>query len=440
MAVNCASMPTVIELNNLSKVYKLYERPRDRLVEALSPWGQKRHKQFSALKNVSFSVNPGEVVGVIGKNGSGKSTLLKIITGVLSPTLGRAHVDGKIAALLELGAGFHPELTGLENIFLNGTMMGFSRAQMQNRLNDIVTFADIGDFIRQPVKTYSSGMFVRLAFATAINVNPDILIVDEALSVGDMFFQLKCYKKFEEFRTAGKTILFVTHDMGSILKYCNRAIVLNEGEKIGEGFPRDMVDLYKKVLVNAHTIKEDRNIVSTNRNLGNDRKPENLWKSQFNIDGQAQTYGNGNVNIIDFGLFNAEGELDSTLEKGKVWILKLRFEFNKEVVNPIFAFTLKDRKGTELTGTNTFFEGHEVSKVIAGEIVEVAFEQEMHLQSGQYFLSLGCTSINPFGELEVHQRMYDVLQFDVISHKNTVGIFDLNSKVSIIINSAEMDC
>lgn len=220
-----------IEISNITKVYKLYNKPSDRLKETFSIRKKILHRDFLALKNVSFDVYEGEILGIIGKNGSGKSTILKIITNVLTPTNGTAKINGKIAALLELGAGFNMEYTGIENIYLNGQMIGFSKEEMDEKLEDIVNFADIGEHIYQPVKTYSSGMFARLAFSVAISVDPDILIVDEALSVGDVFFQNKCYRKFEDFRRRGKTILFVTHDMGSVIKYCNRAILLNAGEK-----------------------------------------------------------------------------------------------------------------------------------------------------------------------------------------------------------------
>lgn len=238
----------MIVVDDVSKIYNLYNNPGDRLKEALFS-KKSRHKEFKALDHVSFEVNKGEILGIIGKNGSGKSTILKIITNVLSPSAGTCQVNGKIAALLELGAGFNQEYTGIENIYLNGQMIGYSREEMDEKLQDIIDFADIGEHINQPVKTYSSGMFARLAFSVAISVDPDILIVDEALSVGDVFFQNKCYKRFEDFRNRGKTILFVTHDMGSIIKYCDRAILLNAGRKISEGNPQEIVDLYKRVMV-----------------------------------------------------------------------------------------------------------------------------------------------------------------------------------------------
>lgn len=246
-----------ISINHLSKMYKLYDKPMDRLKESLGLSKKKRYKEHYALRDVSFQVGKGETVGIIGTNGSGKSTILKIITGVLNQTSGDVQVNGRISALLELGAGFNMEYSGIENVYLNGTMIGFSREEIDSKLDDILSFADIGDFVYQPVKTYSSGMFVRLAFAVAININPEILIVDEALSVGDVFFQSKCYHKFEEFKKMGKTILFVSHDLSSIAKYCDRVILLNQGEKISEGSPKEMVDLYKQLLVHQGDVEKE---------------------------------------------------------------------------------------------------------------------------------------------------------------------------------------
>ena len=239
-----------IHVDRVSKVYKLYRRNRDRLIESLGLTKKKLSTPHYALKDVSLDIYKGETVGIIGTNGSGKSTILKIITGVLHETSGTVQVNGRISALLELGAGFNMEYNGIENIYLNGTMIGFSEKEIDEKLQDILDFADIGDFVYQPVKTYSSGMFVRLAFALNINVEPEILIVDEALSVGDVFFQAKCYRKMEEIKQRGTTILMVTHDMGSIIKYCDKVVLLNKGEFIAEGEPGHMVDLYKKILAN----------------------------------------------------------------------------------------------------------------------------------------------------------------------------------------------
>ena len=233
----------VIEIKDVTKTYKLYNKPSDRLRENFSITHKNYHRDHDALQGISLDVYKGECVGIIGTNGSGKSTLLKIVTGVVAPTSGTLEIKGKISALLELGAGFNQEYTGIENIYLNGTMVGFTKEEMDGKLQSIIDFADIGEFINQPVKTYSSGMFARLAFAVAINVDPDILIVDEALSVGDIFFQSKCYQKFMDLKEAGKTILFVSHDLGSIIKYCDRSLLIHHGKQIAVGKSSEIVDI-----------------------------------------------------------------------------------------------------------------------------------------------------------------------------------------------------
>ena len=264
-----------IKINNISKIYRLYNKPVDRLKEALSVTNKNYHRNFTALDNVSFDVKKGECVGIMGVNGAGKSTILKIITGVLNPTEGSIDINGKISALLELGAGFNADYTGMENIYLNGTLMGYSEKEIDDRVQEILDFADIGDYINQPVKTYSSGMFVRLAFAVAINIDPEILIVDEALSVGDVFFQAKCYKKFEDFKKQGKTILLVSHSLSSVLKYCDRVVLLDKGSKLAEGEPAAMIDLYKKILVNQNEdIEEETDDSSENAEFDSSK----LWK------------------------------------------------------------------------------------------------------------------------------------------------------------------
>ena len=237
-----------IRIEGVGKRYKLFKSNKARLLDSFGFKKEGLYELHHALSGIDFDISKGETVGIIGTNGAGKSTLLKIITGVITPSEGRLLVDGRISALLELGAGFNQQYTGIENIYLNGTMMGFSREEIDRRMDSILDFADIGDFAYQPVKMYSSGMFVRLAFAVAINIDPEILIVDEALSVGDVFFQAKCYSKFEEFKRQGKTILFVSHDLSSIARYCDRVMLLHHGKKLDEGTPKAMIDLYKKVL------------------------------------------------------------------------------------------------------------------------------------------------------------------------------------------------
>lgn len=414
-----------INVDHVSKVYKLYDKPSDRLKESLGLTRKKKSKDHRALDDVSFRINKGETVGIIGTNGSGKSTILKIITGVLNPTDGKVDIDGRISALLELGAGFNMEYTGIENVYLNGTMIGFSKEEIDAKLQDILDFADIGDFVNQPVKTYSSGMFVRLAFAVAINIDPEILIVDEALSVGDVFFQSKCFHKFEEFKELGKTILFVSHDLGSISKYCDRVVLLNKGHVLAEGQPKEIIDIYKKLLVNQ--LDSDGNPINS---AENDNAEGLVWKESMLINSELIEYGGGEASIIDFGVFDENGLLTSTIEKGKEFTIKLKAKFNTEVDSPILAFTIKTIKGTEVTGTNTMYEGGYIEKKTAGDIVTVEFAQKIDLQGGDYLLSFGCTGYRD-GEFTVYHRLYDVCSINVVSTKNTVGFYDMNSKVKI---------
>ena len=405
-------------------MYKLYDKPSDRLKEALGLTRKKLYKEHYALRDVNFDIQEGECVGIIGTNGSGKSTILKIITGVLTPTQGEVKVDGRISALLELGAGFNMEYSGLENVYLNGTMIGFSKEEIDARLDDILEFADIGDFIHQPVKTYSSGMFVRLAFAVAINIDPEILVVDEALSVGDVFFQAQCYHKFEEFKKQGKTILFVSHDLSSVSKYCDRVILLNKGVKLDEGSPKQMVDLYKQLLVGQDPVKQqeadkEKKAAVQSEGTGNFQANPNMLE-----------YGNRMAEIIYFEVLDDRGMLSNTIEKGTEFKIRMKVHFNEDIQEPIMAYTFKNIKGTEITGTNTMFEKAQVARSGAGDECTVTFTQNMDLQGGEYLLSFGCTGYKD-GDFTVFHRLYDACNITVVSSKNTVGFYDMNSRIEI---------
>lgn len=423
-------MDSVIEIKNISKIYNLYNKPSDRLKEALFS-RKSRHTEFAALNDVSFNVNKGEILGIIGKNGSGKSTILKIITSVLTPTSGECIVKGKIAALLELGAGFNMEYTGIENIYLNGQMIGFSKEEMDKKLQAIIDFADIGEHIYQPVKTYSSGMFARLAFSVAISVDPDILIVDEALSVGDVFFQNKCYRRFEEFRERGKTILFVTHDMGSVIRYCNRCVLLNAGKKVAEGKPQEMVDLYKRIMVGQWNENEE-NAQDSSSIQSSNVKADELWKDQISTNPDIEVYGDGRADIIDFGIFSDTGDIGNNVYKGDYYSVKMKVRINEDNLNPIFAFKLRDIKGTELTGTNTMLEDIDTSQCKKGDIVTITFRQKQYLQPGQYLVSLGCTAFEG-DQFIVYCRNYNCCVLGVVAQKGTIGIFDSESEVSVSV-------
>lgn len=503
-----------IEVRDVTKVYRLYNKPVDRLLEALGPKNKSRHQDFYALKGVSFNVEKGTTVGVIGTNGSGKSTILKIITGVLTPTTGTVEVKGTVSALLELGAGFNMEYSGIENIYMNGTMMGYSRQEMEEKIPEILKFADIGDFVNQPVKSYSSGMFVRLAFALAINVEPDILIVDEALSVGDVFFQAKCYHKMEEIRKKGTTIVMVTHDMSSIIKYCDKVVLLNRGDFVAEGAPGKMVDLYKKILVGLDPLQgeaagelvekklarqgtagasargvsgrvdgtaepagradsdgtgdgsaagisdgqtggsdrgasgrtdisvepgEKSNIDgargmaeagAAGRNTAADGIKEKRWMDSLVVNPDFLNYGDGSAEIVDVGVFDDKGRISNQIFKGSEFTVRMKVRFAKMASMPIFAFTIKDKKGYELTGTNTMYEDVKMEPAAEGDVYSVSFKQRMTLQGGDYLLSLGCTSFEN-GEFVVYNRLYDVVNITVISSKNTVGVYDMESEVAV---------
>ena len=435
-----------ISVNDVSKMYKLYDNPMDRLKESLGLSRKKKYKEHYALNHVSFQVHKGETVGIIGTNGSGKSTILKIITGVLSPTGGEVSVNGRISALLELGAGFNGEYSGLENVYLNGSMIGFSREEIDAKLQSILDFADIGEFIHQPVKTYSSGMFVRLAFAVAINIDPEILIVDESLSVGDVFFQAKCYRKFEEFKEMGKTILFVSHDLSSIGKYCDRVVLLNKGEKLAEGGAKEMVNLYRRVLVNQYD-DADLEEGAENAEAGQDGQltdgtaGENVSKKEhagggramkdsLNLNPKVLEYGSKLGEIVDFAIRDDTGMITNVIEKGKEFSVQMKVRFQADVNDPIFAFTLKDLKGTEITGTNTMYEHTPVKPQKAGDVREITFKQIMPLEAGEYMLCLGCTGYKD-GDFTVFHRLYDVCNLTVITDKKAVGYFDMFSKVSV---------
>ena len=318
------------------------------------------------------------------------------------------------------------EYTGVENVYLNGTMMGFSEEEIDARLDEILSFADIGDYVYQPVKTYSSGMFVRLAFAVAINIDPEILIVDEALSVGDVFFQAKCYRKFEEFKKQGRTILFVSHDLGSITKYCDRAILLNQGDKIFEGTPKEAVDIYKKVLVHQFDPAE----LETDSRVNDIEDVAQNWKDSVDVNPQLIEYGEKGAEIIDYAVLDDAGLITNTLMKGSTFSVRMKVAFHEDISEPIYAFTIKNMQGIEITGTNTMYEKADVQPKKAGEFQEVTFTQKLDLQGGEYLVSLGCTGYRN-GEFTVFHRLYDVCSLMVISDRNTVGYYDMNSSVTL---------
>ena len=435
-----------IQVSGLEKAYKLYNKPSDRLKEALGLGRKKKYKEHYALKGVDMTIYQGETVGIIGTNGSGKSTILKIITGVLNATRGEVKVNGRISALLELGAGFNMEYNGIENVYLNGTMMGFSKKEIDAKMDDILSFADIGDYVYQPCKTYSSGMFVRLAFAVAINIEPEILIVDEALSVGDVFFQAKCYHKFEEFKQMGKTIVFVSHDLSSISKYCDRVVLLNQGDKLGEGSPKEMIDAYKQVLVGQYvapakegdSAKEEGNLLDDEEleaaaaaSVAGKKASKSVDNPDANVvNPDLLEYGTKAAIIEEYKITDDMNRNTSAVLKGKECSVHMKVRFMEDIEAPIFAFTIKNIKGVEITGTNTMVEKAFLEPVKAGSVKEITFTQKMNLQGGEYLLSLGVTGYEK-ENFQVYHRLYDVLNMTVISNKDTVGYYDMNSSITV---------
>lgn len=420
----------IIEIKNLTKSYKMYNSKKARLIEAIIPRYNK-HAEFKALNGLNLEVKKGEILGILGKNGAGKSTLLKIVTGVATQTSGSIQVKGKISSLLELGTAFNMELTGEENIYQHGQVMGLTKKEIEEKKQEIIDFADIGDHLYQPVKTYSSGMFARLAFACAINVDPDILIVDEVLSVGDMAFQLKCFKKFEEFKKKGKTILFVTHNVSDVLKNCNRAIILEHGTKTFDGDVKEGVELYKKIITGNDDRKKKQNDEKAKGIKAKESEDENSWKVHFNQNPNLIEYGNLAAEVIDYGIFDENGNYINGVDNEKEIILKSKVKFNKEIDNPIFTMTIKNFNGIEIAGTNSMIEKIYPGKFKAGEIAIAEFRQVLPIAPGPYTLSFSCTHINAKGELEVLNRKYEALLIEVISNKDCVGIVKLDTKMKV---------
>ncbi len=389
-----------IKISHLTKVYKLYDKPIDRLKESLHPLKKQYHKEFYALNDMSFEIKKGETVGIIGKNGAGKSTLLKIITGVLTPTSGSVHVNGRIASLLELGAGFNPEYTGMENIYFQGSLMGYTRDEMENKIDDIIQFADIGHFIHQPVKMYSSGMFARLAFAVVINVDPDILIVDEALSVGDFAFQFKCFQKFQAFQKAGKTILFVSHNAQQIIQYCNQAMLIHGGKlvKLSNDVEQTTYD-YELLIRNSDSLENQKSVVL--------KEKSNL---EENLD--FITTPNQDVNEHRFGTYEAifakvtlshekkANVTDAVLMAGKRVYLRFDILAKRDFPSVVIGASIKNKDGVIIWGDNTI---DTLVSLIKGHN-QISMEFDLHVTHGEYLLFCGMADISCEPRVELDQR------------------------------------
>lgn len=434
-----------IRVENISKVYKLYTSPLDRIKESFSPIRRKYHHDFYALRDISFNIKKGESVGIIGHNGSGKSTLLKIITGVLTPTSGSVTANGKISALLELGAGFNPELTGIENVYFNGTLMGYSKEHMDESLDDILSFADIGEFVYQPVKTYSSGMFVRLAFALAINVDPEILVVDEALSVGDIKFQRKCYGKIEQFHDAKKTIIFVSHGLDTVNMLCNSAYLMHGGVIIEAGAPKKVTSIFQEMMLGKDVVRSgmgqdtaalmqsshelEHKISYENNDALAQLYDEESLKLKSTIQEKLQNWnGNKKAEIIDCGILDKEGRRVTVLRTGTKYTFFSRTLIYEDLKKIHFGYPIKNAKGLFLFGVNSDIQQIDIPPQVKGSVLEGSVEVTMWLAPGDYFLSFGA------GTKEVnYDWLDDQIHFVVLGDcdLHPVSVVNLEPKVSV---------
>lgn len=395
----------MVAIQHVTKIYRLYRRPVDRLIEAL-PLGSKRHVDFRALDDVSFQVEKGEIVAVVGPNGSGKSTLLQIVCGILQPTSGRVLTRGRIAALLELGAGFNPEFTGRENVFLSGEIMGLSRKEMERAFAQIADFAEIGEFIDRPVKEYSTGMYVRLAFSTAIHIEPEILIVDEALSVGDAIFSSRCVQKFEELKARGVTTLFVSHDLGLVKRLANRAVLLVGGRMAAIGSPRDVVNRYVGLV---HERRHQQQLPAS------DPLP---------VAGSFR-HGDGSCRIVSVQLLNARGAPTTTVQRGERLVVRLKARFAKAVREPVAGMLIRNRLGIDVYGTNTRVEQISLGEFSPGDLLELDFVFDCWLSRHEYTLTVAMQHADGASQ----DWLDDALAFTVADPKEIAGVVDLQARI-----------
>ena len=420
---------SVIKITGLKKMYKLYNSPRERFKEAIGIRRIKMHTEFFALNNISFDVKRGETVGIVGTNGSGKSTLLKIITGVLEPTEGLVEAHGKISALLELGAGFNQEYTGMQNIYLNGRMMGYTKKEMQEKVQDIVEFAEIGEFIDQPVKTYSSGMFARLAFAVAINVEPDILIVDEALSVGDLFFQNKCFKKFEELKQKKVTILFVSHDIASVRQMCSRVLWIEKGEQIAFDQCDKVCDMYmdmkRKDMNSLVDADAEPNLDIIEPIINNQRKQYPLLRSASG-DLKSEKF-----EIVSCFFLDKSGKCVRRLNVDEEYQMHIVIDFKENMNNIIVGFVLENNKGLPLFDINNYINQQQGIAGRANEITEVSFEFRLpRLMRGIYILSTAVAE-GTQEKHEMHTWLHGISEIEIINNGYNSSYIEIPAKIFV---------
>jgi len=424
-------MTTALRVENISKQYRIYAKPGDRLKESLTRGLLKRHREFWALKDISFDIEKGSTTGIVGPNGSGKSTLLQIITGTLEPTHGSVWYDGRIAALLELGAGFDPEFTGIENIFVNASLMGFSRAETKDLLPEIERFAEIGEFIHQPVKTYSSGMYVRLAFSIAVHSTPDILVIDEALSVGDTIFQHRCVRRIKEMQERGVTVLFVSHEPTLVRSLCHRAILLYRGEMLADGSSLDVLNRYQRLIMareeaensaSSLQVSAEPSLVTTDPSQSS---PSSTKDSDILLSYQFR-HGNGDAEVIDAQLLGADRQPVELVDSGSLVHLKMRFLFHRNVVQPVCGFMIRSRHGINVYGTNTQQQSVELGEARLGEVIEATFAFNCWLGQEHYFISVAVHSADGVA----YDWLDGVIFFRVACEVEMEGLANLHATVT----------
>ena len=408
-------------------VYGVQDVTRD-LFGITSEPTELRHDEFWALNDVSFEVKRGECLGLIGANGAGKSTLLKLPNGVILPDKGTITVHGRVGGLLELGAGFHPMLSGRENIHLSGAILGLSKDEIDDKFDAIVDFAELWEFIDSPVKYYSSGMYVRLGFAVAVHAEPNILLIDEALAVGDVLFQAKCFSKLRESKEKGATIIFVTHSLDLVTSHCSRAILLDKGRLAGEGSPKSVIDRYNRLMSQrGGAVGEVAN--NTKGGLSQLSRSKRIeWHGLFSINTNEDRYGTKKAEILEAGIFTIDHQPAQTLQQNQEYLIKVKVQHHEDMPAGIVAHTIKDPKGTVLCGTNTFFQSIDMGLMGKNDVVVVTFRQRVRLNPGEYLLCVGVAAYEG-GEYVVFDRRFDYLAFQVISDAQRVGLFDPESDI-----------
>ena len=425
------NLQAVVELNGLSKCYWSHKRPIQRLWAALFPEKQSG-RAFWALSDVSFSVMPGETVGLVGKNGAGKSTLLQLITGILQPSKGSYKTRGRVSALLELGAGFNPEFTGLENARLNASLMGLTQQEFTEALPDIIEFSGLGDFLDRPVKTYSSGMFVRLAFAVAINMRPDVLIIDEALAVGDIRFQSKCFRRLDALKAKGVSILFVTHSTESIIKYCDRAVLIDGGKALQVGEPKAIVQRYMEMMFDSDVTSIDRQVEYKSRSTEELDPNVDYCPKQLGYNANEERWGDLRAKIFHYELL-VENKPSYKALPGQSVCLRYKVAFFEGLEGVIFGLTVKLPGGETVYGTNTRLQEKNVSNYKNGEQVQVSFTFDVNLLPNDYFISLGVAQDHLDKDNIAIDRRYDMvhLQIDNVGQAKAFGLAELNANIEL---------